>query len=288
MRFKEWLLATESRVDPYHLNRWGYNTDVRQQCVLYCLASPGKQAWTTARSVWLFLARNPGDTPFQKVIARTEGFDPNHPVRQNKTVGVLADELSRCGFGDYNALAASWAYAARNVNVDDPKSLSVANLVRIPRCNAKTARLIVENLVPCEQRVEEDRRIAILDVHILRWLREVMGFKDCPETAPQSDKQYRHWETIWNQLRDEGKTGDDLTQWRGLASRPPADWRSRPISRKTGGRKRAQWHSWDGTVLRRHAGSWMTAQGNLPWTPSEPPGPEDGQPWDPVGFLKSS
>lgn len=268
---------TEARVDPYYLDRWGYDTDVRQQTILYCLTSPGKTAWVQARNLWLFLARNPGDTPFDKIkrllAGRQVRFDL--PQRSNDTVAPLAAELRRCGFGDYTALAGAFAWTAQHIDVNDESQLTVANMCRIPRCFAKTARLIITNLVPEAKRAPEDRRLAILDVHILRWIRS-QGFNDCPEQAPQSDRKYRHWESIWLELLDRGIARADLDQWRDLSRTPPADWRSRPISRKTGGKEKPQWTAWDGTVLRKKGGSYL--HGRRPFEPSSPPPPEDGGP----------
>lgn len=207
-------------VDPYRLDQYRHCTAARQEALLYCLSSPGRTAWVQARNLWLFLRMYPA------------GNDGTH-MPYESVVAAMPDmhkAMQRCGFGNRSQLMRSWWHAVSHVDVDKPEHLTVANLVKIPYCSSKTARLVVENLVPECDRVPEDRRIAILDTHVLGWLRE-HGHPYAPRTSPQTEGEYRRWEGAWLELRDAGVADRDLELWKSLARRPPDDWKTRPIVR---------------------------------------------------------
>lgn len=226
-------------VDPYNLDQYRGSTAARQEALLYCLASPGRVAWVTARNLWLLLRLFPHESdgshlPYESIFSILPA--PHRP-------------LAMCGFGNRSQLARAWGYAVFNVDVDDLRHMTVANLVKIPHCGLKTARLIVENLVAPEERHPQDRRIAILDVHVLRWLRE-HGHPDAPKTTPQNHSVYRIWESVWLDMRDAGLADNDLRLWRSLARRPPDDWKTRPILRGAAAKNEEPvWYEPNGKVV---------------------------------------
>lgn len=64
------------------------------------------------------------------------------------------------------------------------------DLEKIHGIGPKTARFFILWTRP-------NARYAALDVHVLRWLREVEGHKDCPKATPQNPKEYKKWEDVF-------------------------------------------------------------------------------------------
>jgi hypothetical protein len=157
-------------VDPYRITNYTRSVSELQEFLLFGIAVAGKKAMTIRDTLDRFLGgRLPGETPFE-YIARLEGRD------------WLGGVLREVRLSPYGTRERGFAAAARLHDLGD---VTVADLEQIPGIGPKTARFFVVHSRP-------NVRHAILDVHILAWLRE-RGY-EAPRQTPQSPRQYKRLE----------------------------------------------------------------------------------------------
>ena len=96
-------------------------------------------------------------------------------------------ELKRLRFGQYTKLVRAFTEViAANLNLDRCKTL---DLERIYGIGPKTSRFFI-------MRTRPTAKVAALDTHVLRWLRDI-GHDNIPKSTPQSTMAYYRIETIF-------------------------------------------------------------------------------------------
>ncbi len=121
--------------------------------------------------------------------------------------------LKRYKIGQYTKLV-KFAKHITQANLD-LRTCSLEDLMACPGVGPKTARFFLIYTRP-------NQKVAVLDVHILRHLRE-SGYPDAPETTPQNPSVYKKWEDIVLSIAErEGISPVDLddTIWRARAWKP--------------------------------------------------------------------
>ena len=255
MEFAEWLNIQEMSVnpnymvDPFHIDQYQNSPpNIKEAVFLYCLISPGKKAVGQARSFWGFMSSAQRDeTPFNF-------------IRRIREEGTLTDHIRRWGLGTYTMIARSMSQAVDTIDVTDPKTMHSAIIAELPNVRYKTAKFIVNTLVPPDQRVQEDQDLAILDTHILKWIREELekipeedvppefrGIK-IPNQSPPIKKVYERIEALYNWLNQQHQM-PDLEIWRSRIKPPPSDWKTRPVQRGLPGERK--WFDPEGEELTR-------------------------------------
>ena len=140
---------------------------------IFAVAVPGHNAKTTADAVVKLLNIYGKLTPLQmieKMIVR----------------GTLMKYLKRVRLGKYNSLSKTLHDSIKSgINL---RTCSVEDLMDIYGIGNKTSRFFILHTRP-------NQRLAVLDVHILKWLR-ARGIT-APRTTPQSQKEYRRLENIF-------------------------------------------------------------------------------------------
>lgn len=159
-------------VDPEDVINYNRDDAELELFWLFCLVVAGKTAKTQARLLDEFLRKHPGDTPFQKL----------------RSINNMVEAIKESRLGQYNRLAKAFQESL-NYNL---RTCSVQDLEQISGVGPKTARMFVMMTRP-------NQRLAILDVHILRHLRE-NGIK-APKNTP-SGKQYQRLESEFLGLVD--------------------------------------------------------------------------------------
>jgi Helix-hairpin-helix motif len=163
--------------------------------ILFGIAVAGKTAKVTEQKMKDFLGH--GDeyvTPFCTV---------KFYIRQN----ILTKNLRRVRLGKYTLLKKAYR-AAVNLDLDTLETAephtALATLEEVPGIGPKTARMILGYAFP-----HHDNLWAILDTHILHWLKD-QGYKDVPKTTP-SGKIYERWEIIFlSEALERGMTTREL------------------------------------------------------------------------------
>ena len=114
---------------------------------------------------------------------------PLQAIYHMECLGILDAEIKRSRLGKHTLLRKSWLEMYQAIYVDgtlDPLNPTVARLTQFHGIGPKSARMIVLHSV-------RNARVAVLDVHILKWLkanfgdyiRRNYGF-DVPDQTPSS------------------------------------------------------------------------------------------------------
>lgn len=172
--------------DRYAINPTNITDYSRDQVQLetfwaFCVIVAGRNADMAARKVGeLFTAAKRRDlTPFSYLDSLEADSFP-HAVHN----ALVASRI-----GQYRRITAAFEHTLWQLR-RDPTWLSTASVDQLMRCpgvGPKTARFFVLHS-------RRDAQVAVLDVHVLRWLREEHGC-DAPTSTPPKDL-YDYWEDM--------------------------------------------------------------------------------------------
>jgi thermostable 8-oxoguanine DNA glycosylase len=158
-----------------------------QQFAIFSVCVAGKNADTMLKCVRDFIESGVDSTGID---------DPFEMINSLHDSGELAECLRKSGIGCYNRRARTLSELARSGI--DLSSCSAADLEAIWGIGPKTARFF---LLYSRDDVDD---IAVLDVHILRWLR-ARGYK-VPLHTPPSGSRYREIEQLFLRHVPRGKS----------------------------------------------------------------------------------
>lgn len=173
-----------------------------EEFLIFSVMVAGKPAWQTERKVRAILAEAPphlSPLGFVRFLASRRG--------------ALDRALRRHRTGQYRRIGRALAQAARTQL--DLRTCPVAALEAIPGIGPKTARFFLLYTRP-------GVRLAALDTHVLRWLRE-QGY-DAPRSTPGSPARYRELELCFlAEACSRGLSPRDLDAqiWMAAAWAPP-------------------------------------------------------------------
>ena len=183
-----------------------------QEFLLFCIMVHGKKAETQAVKLHCFLeylaAYTGCEMPFQMV-----NIAMNDEIESGEYGGIEADNmllyaLKKFGLGQYDRLCRS---------IDDLVKLPKLQTVTVEQLEAcfavgpKSARFFLVHSRP-------NQMLAILDTHILKWLRS-QGVGNAPKNTPQG-KWYHYFENIFlTHVRNSGLSVAefDLNIWKSFA-----------------------------------------------------------------------
>lgn len=183
-------------INPQQITDYGRTTAQLEEFILFAICVAGKPANRTARQVNNFLGKN-DHRPFAY-------------IRDLIKAGRLDAELKRARLGQYSRLNKAFS----GVVALCPQTCTVAELEAVHGIGPKTARFYVLHS-------RQGTEVAVLDRHILRWMREVMGLST-PKATPTGSK-YRQLEEafIKEAKRRQRDLADlDLEIWRHYAEGP--------------------------------------------------------------------
>ena len=159
-------------VDPSDVTKYDRNKGELEEFLLFCIVVAGKTAKTQAKKLEKFLSlADIGNTPFDK-------------VRRMMVLGELEENLRKVGMGQYSKLVRSLSEIVRV----EPQTCMIEDLEAITGIGPKTARFFLLHS-------RKDQKIAVLDTHILKWMRDELGL-NVPKSTP-SKKKYLELEKIF-------------------------------------------------------------------------------------------
>lgn len=188
-------------IDPQNIVR-EYTDSELEELLIFTICVAGKSAKTIApraNKLFKYLQKiTQSDTPF-----KSDGW----PLDLDET-------MRRLGIGCYTSKADTmyeiW------LSRFDLRTCTVEDLMSIKGIGPKTAKAFIMWSRPNEKH-------AILDTHILKWLKE-QGVENVPKSTPGSKKQYQRLEQEFLNRVPVGKTAAefDLEIWKGYASKEAA------------------------------------------------------------------
>lgn len=186
-------------IDPTDVIKFDRTTAELQEWWLFSCAVAGKTAATQARLLDNFVNSlpMPRHTPFGRIATA-------------EAQGTLRQALIDSRLGQYNRLHRCYVESL-NLNL---VTCTVADLEAIHGVGPKTARMFIMHSRP-------DQRLAALDTHVLKYLRE-NGHPDAPMVTPGSARAYAKFEQAFLDLSDKsGMTVSefDLAVWKMYARR---------------------------------------------------------------------
>lgn len=146
-------------VDPAQVTNYGMTQEQLEEFLLFAIAVAGKNADTTTVALERFLALGDDVGPFQAI--------------RNMSPGLLMHNLKKSRIGMYGKLIRAFTSVA--TGPFDLKTVRPEQLEEIHGIGPKTARFFVLH-------TQENTRYAVLDTHILKWLR-AKGYV-APKTTP--------------------------------------------------------------------------------------------------------
>lgn len=154
----------------------------KEAFLLFCIAVAGKNSRQTQQRVEELLS------PCDRRIVNEPDASPFEHLRNLIASCKLLEELQAHGFGQYTKLLRAFTEAATSdLDLD---RVTVEQLERIHGVGPKTSRYFI-------MRTQPTARVAALDTHILRWLRDEMGHEDVPESTPSEGPQYERVERLF-------------------------------------------------------------------------------------------
>jgi len=143
-----------------------------EKFILFAVAVAGKTAKTIEVAIEKFLSLEKGVSPFLRVRRMLS----KHTLRRN---------LKTASLGRYDVLTQSYAELVRSgLNL---RTCTVEDLEKIHGIGAKTARFFILH-------TRLNQRVAALDTHILKFLKQVYGDKEDVPVSTPSGKKYKYWE----------------------------------------------------------------------------------------------
>lgn len=147
----------------------------------------------------LFVAGKNSDIASDKVSQLLDGIAPwETPFVFLKEKDVF-NTLLNIKSGQYNRLSRAISESFHL----DLRTCSLEDLTNIYGVGPKTARFFLLHTRPnCEY--------AVLDTHILKWIRSHSGYEDAPKDTPQNSNEYEKWSNIAMELMNETYPGMNL------------------------------------------------------------------------------
>jgi len=173
---------------------------------LFCIFTAGRHADFAARVLEKFLRIKP------------EGMTPFAWLEELDKANAIHTTLKANRVGQYHRIQR----AIKESLSLDLATATVDELQKVFGVGPKTARMFILYT----RRYAE---VAVLDVHILRWLREEIGFSGFPKSTPQSRNNYETIEAIFIELAKEKFPGIsiadvDLLLWSRMSGRLVEDF----------------------------------------------------------------
>lgn len=174
---------TTTIIDPKQVTNYNRNDYELELFWLFCLFVAGKNADTASNKLSLLLKDiTPWQTPFEYL----------------KTIDIF-NVLVSIKSGQYNRLV-------RAINESlhlDLRNCGLEDLTSVYGVGPKTARFFLLHTRPnCEY--------AVLDTHILKWIRNHEGYSDAPKDTPQNTSEYEKWSKIAIELMNNEYQGINL------------------------------------------------------------------------------
>lgn len=155
-----------------NFNRTDYEIE---EYFLFCVIVSGKNALVQSKKLEEFLT--PG---------RLENLTPFQYIKKLESKGILRLMLQEAKLGQHNRIYNIFKRCVRL----DLRTVTAERLGKIPGIGPKTSRFFILHS-------RSNQNYAILDTHLLRWMREELKIPNVPSSTPQSQTRYTMLENIF-------------------------------------------------------------------------------------------
>lgn len=163
-------------IDPANITNFDRTEIELQEFFLFCACVTGKTAVVQARKLEHFLQP-----------AWFRAMTPFEYIDELVNKGKLEIMIAEAKLGQYKRLAEVFKRATA---FDDLETVTLTQMQCIPGIGPKTSRFFAMHSRP-------NQRYAVLDTHILTWLRENTHGVTVPQSTPQSSNRYDILESLF-------------------------------------------------------------------------------------------
>lgn len=193
-------------IDPYNITNYNRTKNELEEFLLFCIVVAGKTAYIQSKKLEEFL------TSINTRLMMPENISPFQSLKSADQHGILLQEIEKAKLGQYRKIYAAFKYLIENPI--DLKMTWPFILEKVPGIGKKTSRFFL-----LHSDVNYKNRIAILDTHILKFIRENIDDK-APKSTPTNSNTYVLWEDkfiYWCEKNNKDVAEFDLEVWKSYA-----------------------------------------------------------------------
>lgn len=193
-------------IDPYNITNYNRTKNELEEFLLFCIVVAGKTAYIQSKKLEEFLKS------INTRLMMPENISPIQSLKSADQHGILLQEIQKAKLGQYKKIYAAFKYLIENPI--DLKMTWPFILEKVPGIGKKTSRFFL-----LHSDVNYKNRIAILDTHILKFIRENIDDK-APKSTPTNSNTYVLWEDkfiYWCEKNNKDVAEFDLEVWKSYA-----------------------------------------------------------------------
>jgi thermostable 8-oxoguanine DNA glycosylase len=198
--------TTTYNIDPYNITDYDRSEKDKELFLLFCIVVAGKTAYIQADKLSQFLIS------IHVRLMMPENISPFQLIKSADQHGILFEEIKKAKLGQYKKINSAFKYISNkeyNLSRMTPQLLE-----EIPGVGMKTSRFFLLHSDPFYK-----DKIAILDTHILKFIKENMDDR-APKSTPVIPLTYRFWENMfldWCRANNKNVAEFDLETWKSYA-----------------------------------------------------------------------
>ena len=194
------------KIDPYNITNFNRTEEELQLFLLFCIVVAGKTAYIQAEKLEQFL-----DSVNERLMM-PERVKPFQTIISAEQHGILMQEIQKAKLGQYKKIYAGFKYISENKFDLDRVTPELLEL--IPGVGMKSSRFFL-----LHSDINWQKYIAILDTHILKFIRENIDNR-APKSTPTIKVTYKYWEDVflhWCEENNKNIADFDLEIWKSYA-----------------------------------------------------------------------
>ena len=197
---------TTKKIDPYNITNFNRTEEELQLFLLFCIVVAGKTAYIQAEKLEQFLSS------VNERLMMPEHVSPFQTIVSAEHHGILMQEIQEAKLGQYKKIYAAFKYISENKL--DLTRMTPEILELIPGVGMKSSRFFL-----LHSDINWQKYIAILDTHILKFIRENIDNR-APKSTPTIKVTYKYWEDVflfWCEQNNKNVADFDLEIWKSYA-----------------------------------------------------------------------
>lgn len=193
-------------VNPYNITNFNRTKNELEEFLLFCIVVAGKTAYIQSEKLDEFL------NSINTRLMMPDSAGPFQSIKSAEQHGILLEEIKKAKLGQYKKINSAFEFITKYnliLNNTTPEELEL-----IPGVGMKTSRFF---LLHSDINYKDD--IAILDTHILKFIRENIDIR-APKSTPTNYNSYKFWENqflIWCKNNHKNTANFDLEVWKSYA-----------------------------------------------------------------------
>lgn len=199
-------MTNRTLIDPYNITNYNRTEEELQLFLLFCIVVAGKTAYIQAQKLSEMLQS------INTRLMMPEHILPFQSIKSAEQHGILMEEIQKAKLGQYRKIYSAFKYITENEY--DLRTTTTDQLELIPGVGMKSSRFFL-----LHSDINWKNRIAILDTHILKFIKENIDNR-APKSTPTIKVTYKYWEDLflyWCEVNKKNVAEFDLDIWKSHA-----------------------------------------------------------------------